>query len=88
MDRAAAVERRLALAEEHILRGIEHVARQREPVEHLEGRGQDSEQTRRVLRTFEASLSTHMADRDRLLRDIEYLFMLGPGTVSKAGEKK
>jgi hypothetical protein len=87
MDREK-IQRLLAQVEEHIERGTAHVERQRTLVERLERDGHNSEQAKRVLETFEDSLHAHMADHQRLLRELEFVFLLGPGTVSGPTNKR
>ena len=86
MDRGS-IWRRLTQAEERISRGTEHVWKQREIVEKLERRGRNSDQARKVLKTFEDSLSAQQADHQRLLLEIEHLFLLGPATFSPSGKE-
>jgi hypothetical protein len=87
MDRAT-ILRRLATAEEHVAQGAEHVAKQRAVVKQIERRGQNSDLARKVLKSLEASLRTHEADRERLLRELEFVFLLGPGTLSQPSKKR
>jgi hypothetical protein len=86
MDRAS-IWRRLTQAEERISRGTEHVWKQREIVEKLERRARNSDQARKVLKTFEDSLSAQQAGHQRLLLEIEHLFLLGPATFSPSGKE-
>jgi len=71
MDRGS-IWRRLTQAEERISRGTEHVWKQREIVEKLERRGRNSDQARKVLKSFEDSLSAQQAGHHRLLLEIEH----------------
>jgi hypothetical protein len=70
MDRNM-LRRRLAVAEAHIAGGERSLARQRNLVEELESSGRDSEDARRLLRIFEQLQAAHIADRDRLRRELE-----------------
>jgi hypothetical protein len=69
MDRIM-LRRRLAIAEVHIISGERSLARQRSLVEELESGGHDSEDARRLLRIFEQLQAAHIADRDRLRREL------------------
>ena len=70
MDRAILLDH-LALAERHVAEGDRHLMRQREIVAEIEEAGRDSALARGLLLTFEGSQATHIADRDRLLRELE-----------------
>lgn len=69
MDRAM-VRDHLAKAEGHVDLGHRHVARQREIVAELERDGHDVRDAKRLLETFEKLLKMHIADRDRLRREL------------------
>jgi hypothetical protein len=60
----------LAAASRHAVQCEQHVARQRELVEQMERRGQDSSLAKQTLQQFEASLAMHVADRDRLEKQL------------------
>jgi hypothetical protein len=70
MDRAT-LERRLANANKHIAEGARHVAQQKALVQGMERQGRDSSTSKQLLQTFEETLRLHMADRDKLLRDLD-----------------
>ncbi|MBB5761532.1 hypothetical protein ABEV34_22305 [Methylorubrum rhodesianum] len=70
MDRTVLLEL-LALAERHVVQGERHLNRQREIVAETEAAGRDGALAREVLRTFEATQATCVADRDRLLKELE-----------------
>jgi hypothetical protein len=69
MDRVMLKEH-LAQVEEHIIKGEQHLARQRELVAQLEQHGRDSDQARHLLLQFEQLQDLHIADRDRLLKEL------------------
>jgi hypothetical protein len=70
MDRQL-VERHLRLALDHVERGEQSVARQKEIVRALERDGHDAKHAREMLATFEEIQKLHLADRDRLRRELE-----------------
>ena len=72
MDRATITEH-LAQTERHVAQGDHHVARQRELVTELEDGGHDAALARRLLMKFEELQSLHIADRDRLRRELAEL---------------
>jgi hypothetical protein len=69
MDRVT-LERHLAQVEEVIMKGERHLARQRGLVSELERHGLDSDQAQRLLLQFEELQALHIADRDRLLKEL------------------
>jgi len=70
MDRAT-IELHLASAEEHVALGIDNVECQREIILQLELDGHDTVEAQRLLVYFEEQLAMHVADRDRLRRELE-----------------
>jgi hypothetical protein len=62
-DHLAATERQLAEAERH-------VAYQRELVAQMERDGYDTAQATRLLEQFEEVLAMHIADRDRVRKEL------------------
>lgn len=66
----AALERRLAEAEKHILAGERHLTRQREIVAELERDGHDIGEAQKLLASFEGLQEMHVADRDRLRKKL------------------
>ncbi len=70
MERAVLLEY-LALAERHVVEGARHLNRQREIVAETEAVGRDSTLARALLHTFETTQDSYVADRDRLLRELE-----------------
>jgi hypothetical protein len=60
----------LAQAERHVAEGEGHLSRQREIVTKLERDGHDSVSARATLAQFEELQAMHIADRDRLLREL------------------
>ncbi len=70
MEHRELLEKHLALAEEHIAKGTRFVARQRELVEELERDGHDTRQARHTLAQFEQLQALHIAEWDRLRREL------------------
>jgi hypothetical protein len=66
----AILEEHLTLAETHVAQGIEHVARQREVIAKLERGGLSTLQAVGTLVQFQELLHLHIADRDRLRREL------------------
>ena len=69
MDRAA-LEDHLAAAERHLAEAECQVANQREHVAQLERDGQDTAQSIQLLAQFEEVLAMHIADCDRLRKEL------------------
>jgi hypothetical protein len=65
------IETNLAQAERHVAEGSQHVAMQREIVKNLERDGHDTSRARSLLARFEESQTMHIADRDRLRKELE-----------------
>ena len=65
-------ERHLALAERHISEGEGTVVRQRQIVADLERDGHDSAMARALLQQFQQLLDLHVADRDRIRKQLEF----------------
>ena len=61
------------MATENVRWDIELVRKQREKVQWLERRGQDTVQAKKVLDAAEDLLLLHMADRERLLAEAEII---------------
>ncbi len=70
MDRDV-LQKRLAQAEERIAHGKLHIAGQNAWLEKLGSDGRASCDARKLLEIFEKSLSADVADRDRLLRELD-----------------
>ncbi len=64
------VREHLTQAERHVAEGERHVARQRELVAQLERDGHDTTAARKSLTQFEELQDMHIADRDRLRREV------------------
>jgi hypothetical protein len=75
MDERAMVVRHLAQAEEHVLLGASHIARQKEIVAELErdGHADAAITARDLLATFETTQASHVTDRDRLRAELAAL---------------
>jgi len=69
MDRAV-LEDHLAQAERHVAEGARHVARQRERVVELKDHGHDWRAATKLLQAFEQMQAMHIADRDRLRKQL------------------
>ena len=69
MDRDK-VKRHLGEAEEHVARSIQHVGEQWKLIARLEEKGLDTATPRRLLALLEESWDLHLADRDRLRREL------------------
>ena len=91
MDRDK-VKRHLGEAEEHVARSIQHVGEQWKLIARLEEKGQDTATSRRLLALLEESRDLHVADRDRLRRQLaqrpvppEVPSVEGPPSASEDG---
>jgi hypothetical protein len=69
MDRQL-VERHLQLALNHVAQGEHNIARQKAIILELERDGHDTVRAHEILATFEAIQKMHVADRDRLQREL------------------
>jgi hypothetical protein len=69
MDRALA-EQHLTLAERLIAQSQSLIVRQRQLIAEIEGNGHDSATARELLRQFQETQAIHVADRDRLLKEL------------------
>jgi hypothetical protein len=74
----ATIELHLAEAEERVLLGYRHVKRQGEIIAELEREGQDATQSKALLATFQMSLRMHIANRDRLIEELEMAQRVSP----------
>ena len=70
MDRAI-LEDHLAAAERHLVEAERQVANQRDHLALLERDGHDTAQPTQLLEHFEEVLAMHIADRDRLRKELE-----------------
>jgi hypothetical protein len=66
MDELSLIENRLAAAERHVADGAKLVTLQRDILARLERDGRDATTARKLLITFEVSLASHVAERERL----------------------
>jgi len=73
MDKKSMLLDHLAQARRHIAEGELHVARQRELVAKLERDAHDARQARQTLNQFEELQQLHLADRDRLEKELAEL---------------
>ena len=65
------LQRHLALAQAHIETGYKNIARQREVIAQLERDGHDTASARDTLTQFEELQARHIADRERILRELQ-----------------
>ena len=70
MERAMILDH-LALAERHVREGEQHVSKQRALVGELKRDGHDTATAIRLLKEFEEVQAMHVADRDRLLAELD-----------------
>ncbi|MGY8711956.1 hypothetical protein RAD16_39995 [Bradyrhizobium sp. 18BD] len=70
MDRAM-LQDHLAIAERHISEGAEHLARQQELIDRLANHNHDTSGALAVLRTMRETQAIHIADRDRIMQELE-----------------
>lgn len=69
-DRAL-LQRNFAEAQDHVLRGMQIIARQHEIIAELERDGHDTARARKLLDQFEQTQALHMAHRDRLRQELD-----------------
>ena len=69
MDRAT-LQRRLQEAEDLVQRMEENIAFQRQMIATLDGGGHDVKAAKMFLRRLEAKHARHVADRDRLFKEL------------------
>ena len=69
MDRQM-LERHLALAKAHVSEGQRHIRHQIRLVRELERDGHDTAVARQLLTTLRATQALHIADRDRLVKEL------------------
>lgn len=69
MNRAM-LQGHLAQAESHVAKGDQHLARQQELIAKLKRHGRDTADAEGLLKLFEELQVVHVADRDRLLREL------------------
>jgi hypothetical protein len=77
MDRKL-LQTSLAQAERHVVEGERHVARQRNLVTALERDGHDTSRAVQLLCQFEELQAMHVADRDRLRKELGLSGRSGP----------
>ena len=73
----ADIEQHLAQAEGHVSEGAAIVERQRDLIARLESKGIDTADACRLLSQFEEVQALHVADRDRLRRELASLSKRG-----------
>ena len=72
MDRTMLLDH-LAQAERHVAQGDGHILRQRALIDRLHRDGHETSVAEDLLRRFEEIQRMHIADRDRLRRELEAL---------------
>lgn len=87
MDRATILHR-LALAQEHVARGVKYVANHRARIKRLERLGKNSDHAKRALEIVEASLLTRIADRDKLEKELKLALLHGLRSASRPSKKR
>ena len=70
MDRIM-LEEHLAIAERDISEGAEHLAKQQELIDKLAQNNHDTTGARAVLTTMRETQAIHIADRDRILMELQ-----------------
>ena len=66
----AILQDHLAMAERHIASGNRVITRQRQLINQLEAGGHDTRAAQSLLDRFEDLQASHLADRDRLIKEI------------------
>jgi hypothetical protein len=66
----ATVLRLLALVQKHIAQGHDHIKQQHEIIARLDINGSETSDAWDLLRLFERTMTIHVADRDRLLKQL------------------
>jgi hypothetical protein len=69
MDKAMILDH-LAIAERHVTQGCGHIAQQKRVILDLANGGHDTSMARSLLVSFEDVQRMHVADRDRLKREL------------------
>ena len=70
MDRKL-IEQHLKLARQHVAEGRRHIARQKQIIIKLMQGQHDTSQARRLLSTYEELQLMHIAERNRLQKELE-----------------
>jgi hypothetical protein len=70
MDKAT-TESTLEMVQRHVVEGERIIDRQRRLIAQMETLGRDVSRSKELLRSFEESQRLHVADRDRLLRELD-----------------
>jgi hypothetical protein len=69
MDRSMILDH-LAIAERHVTEGLRHISHQKQIIIDLTNGGHDTSIARSLLDDFEDVLKMHIADRDRLKKEL------------------
>jgi hypothetical protein len=69
MDKSM-IQDHLAIAERHVTEGLRHIAHQKRIIVDLTNGGHDTSVARSLLGNFEDVLKMHIADRDRLKKEL------------------
>jgi|GEM_PF-1872635 hypothetical protein len=67
------VEQYLKLAKQHVAQGRRHITRQKQIIFELTRGQQDTSQARGLLSTFEELQLMHVAERNRLQKELEWM---------------
>jgi hypothetical protein len=70
MDRAT-TERTLEMVQRHVAEGERIIERQRRLIARMDTLGRDVSRSEELLRSFEESQRLHIADRDRLIQELD-----------------
>jgi hypothetical protein len=65
------VEQHLKMAKQHVAQGRRHIARQKQIIVKLRRGQHDTSQARQLLSTFEELQLMHIAERNRLQKELE-----------------
>jgi hypothetical protein len=71
MNRTIIIAEHLELAEHHVADGAQRIAEQRDRISKLASQQRDASQAIRLLRLFREVQEAFVADRDRLLLELE-----------------
>jgi hypothetical protein len=67
------ISEHLAQAERYVSQGGRHIMHQMEFIAELESGGHDTTQAKNLLKLFEELQTSHIADRDRLQKELDEL---------------
>jgi len=67
------LEQHLKLAKQHVAQGRRHIIRQKQIIFELTRDQHDTSQARQLLSTFQELQLMHVAERDRLQKELEWM---------------